>query len=305
LRLLDNASTFLYSRPDWDAAQVIVFGVPMDYTVCFRPGARFGPGQIRLASRGLEHYSLQFGDTLLHRSYHDAGDLVLPFGNATESLSRIESYARLCLQAGKAPFALGGEHLISLPLIRVIYDTYPDVYVIHLDAHADLADVYFGEAVTHATVMRRVLDFLPHHQFAQFGIRSADRPEVEFAAKLEHHPMAVAEPLKHVLADIDPATPLYLSVDIDVLDPAFAPGTGTPEAGGIMPQELFQALGLLRGRNVVGADLVEVAPQLDATGCTSVLAAKVVREMLLTVFEWATETLQPEDRTQKQQLNHS
>jgi agmatinase len=284
--LLQDSSTFLYSNPDYDAAAVVLFGVPMDYTVCFRPGARFGPAQIRQASYGLEHYSLQFGDTLLHRSYHDAGDLVLPFGNVNESLSRTEAYVRTLMKGGKVPFVLGGEHLISLPVIRAVHEQFPDVHVLHFDAHADLADVYFGESVTHATVMRRVLDFLPSSQFAQFGIRSADLPEVEFAANLRHFPMEVVKPLEQVLSDLDPATPLYVSVDVDVLDPAFAPGTGTPEAGGITPQELFSAFGLLRGRNVVGADLVEVAPQLDPTGCTSVLGAKIVREMLVTLFEW-------------------
>ncbi|GMA51051.1 agmatinase [Alicyclobacillus contaminans] len=285
--MLQSSSTFLYSNPDYRAASVVLFGVPMDYTVCFRPGARFGPAHIRQASYGLEPYSLQFGDTLLHRSYHDAGDLVLPFGNAKDSLLRTETYVSGLVKDGKTPFALGGEHLISLPIIRVLHEHHPDLHVIHLDAHADLADVYFGESVTHATVMRRVLDFLPHNQFAQFGIRSADWSELEFAAArpLRQCTMDVAEPLAQWLAEVPQATPLYVTVDIDVLDPAFAPGTGTPEAGGISPRELFAALGLLRGRNVVGADLVEVAPQLDASGCTAVLGAKIVREMLLTLFE--------------------
>lgn len=285
-RVLDQSSTFLHSMADSTEAVIVLFGIPMDYTVCYRPGARFGPAHIRLASRGLEHYSLQFHESIQNRAFHDAGDLVLPFGNTAESLQLAETYAQALLAEDKIPFALGGEHLVSLPLIRAAYHRYPDLHVIHIDAHADLADVYFGESVTHATVMRRVLDFLPHQQFAQFGIRSADRDEALFALKLEHHPFEVAGPLQAVIDKWDPSVPIYVTVDIDVLDPAFAPGTGTPEAGGITPQELFRALGLLRGRNIIGVDLVEVAPALDPTGCTAVLAAKVVREMLITLCEY-------------------
>ena len=278
-------SAFLHSSADLQGTSVCLFGIPMDYTVCFRPGARFGPVGIRQASYGLEHYSLQFRDTLQNRSYCDAGDLVLPYGNVHESLRRVKVFANELLERGQTPFALGGEHLVSLPIIQAVYERHPDLRVIHIDAHADLADTYFGEAVTHATVMRRVLDSLPHAQFAQFGIRSADRPEVEFAETLHHAPFRVADPLRQYLAHLDPDCPIYLSLDIDVVDPAFAPGTGTPEAGGITPQELFEALEALRGRRVVGADLVEVAPSLDASGCTAVLAAKIVREMLLALFE--------------------
>lgn len=279
--------TFLASQADASDAKVVMFGVPMDYTVCFRPGTRFGPAHIRQASYGLEHYSLQFRDTVQNRSFYDAGDLVLPFGNATDSLRRTEAFAKEVVANGQHPFALGGEHLISLPVIRSVFGAYPNLHVLHIDAHADLADEYFDEAVTHATVMRRVLDFLPHEHFFQFGIRSADRPEVEFieSSRLSHFPFQVVEPLAKVLEGLHPDTPIYVSLDVDALDPAFAPGTGTPEAGGITPHELFQVFSMLRGRNVVGADFVEVAPNLDASGCTEVLGAKVVREMLLTLFE--------------------
>jgi len=286
--LLNNPSMYFHSTPTSEKAKVVLFGVPMDFTVCFRPGARFGPAAIRQASYGLEHYSLQFGDTVLNRSYCDIGDLVLPFGNASESIEQVEVLVRNLLKKNQLPFAFGGEHLISLPVIRALYERYPNLHVLHFDAHADLADVYFGERVTHATVMKRILDFLPLNQIFQFGIRSGDRAEDEFSKNIQQHRFHVLEPLKKVLAEIDNEAPLYLSLDIDVLDPAFAPGTGTPEAGGITPNELFSALELLRGRNFVGADLVEIAPQLDPTGCTAVLGAKVVREMLLSLFEHAS-----------------
>jgi agmatinase len=286
---LQNTSLFLSSQSTVENAAVVLFGIPMDYTVCFRPGARFGPAAIRQASYGLEKYSLQFGDSIQNRAFFDAGDLVLPFGNPDKSLEMAEAFSRDVIREDRCPFALGGEHLVSLPVIRAVFERYPDLRVIHIDAHADLADTYFGEAVTHATVMRRVLDFLPHEQFAQFGIRSADRPEVEFAKHLEHHPFQVAAPLARYLETLHPDVPIYVTLDVDVLDPAYAPGTGTPEAGGITPVELFDALALLRGRRVVGADLVEVAPQLDPSGCTAVLGAKLVREMLLTLFAWTAD----------------
>lgn len=286
--MLQNSSVYFHSTTTFEKAKVVLFGVPMDFTVCFRPGARFGPTAIRQASYGLEHYSLQFGDTVLNRSYCDIGDLVLPFGNASKSVEQVEVLVRSLLKKNQLPFALGGEHLISLPVIRALYERYPNLHVLHFDAHADLADVYFGEPVTHATVMKRVLDFLPFDQFFQFGIRSGDRSEDEFSKNIQQHRFHVLDPLKKSLAAMDRNTPLYLSLDIDVLDPAFAPGTGTPEAGGITPNELFSALELLRGRNFVGADFVELAPQLDPSGCTAVLGAKVVREMLLSLFEHAS-----------------
>ena len=285
-----NTGLFLNSLPEVEAAKVVLFGVPMDYTVCFRPGARFGPMHIRQASYGLEHYSMRYGDTLHNRRFFDAGDLVLPFGNAAVSLAQVRAFVRDVVMAGRHPFLLGGEHLVSLPAIHSVFEQYPNLHVLHFDAHADLADTYFGESVTHATVMRRVLDFLPHTQFHQFGIRSADLPEVEFArtAGLDHHPYEILQPLRNSLAALPQDTPLYVSLDIDVFDPAFAPGTGTPEAGGIMPNDWFNALDVLRGRRIVGADVVEVAPQLDPTGCTAVLAAKMVREMMITLFEEGT-----------------
>jgi len=285
--MLQHTSEFLTSNPNRSEAKVVLFGIPMDYTVCFRPGTRFGPASLRQASYGLEHYSLQFDDSLKNRSFHDAGDLVLPFGNATQSLREVESFVRNLTGEQKAPFAFGGEHLVTLPIVRALYDVYPNLHVIQFDAHADLADTYFDEPVTHATVMRRILDFLPHDQFFQFGIRSADKLEVEFARNISHHPFEVSKPLAEVLKTVAKDAPIYVTLDVDVFDPAYAPGTGTPEAGGITPREMFEAFGLLRGRNIVGADLVEIAPALDPTGCTAVLGAKLVREMLLTLFEWA------------------
>lgn len=284
--MLQDTGRFLRSARHRDDAKIILFGIPMDYTVCFRPGARFGPAHIRQMSYGLEHFSLQFGASIAERPFFDDGDLVLPFGNATASLTRILAHARFVYRSGKSPFALGGEHLVSLPLIRAAAEAYPNLHVIHIDAHADLADTYFDEPVTHATVMRRVLDFLPLHQFAQFGIRSADRPEAEYIAaeSIAHFPFAVDQPLTDYLHELDVDVPLYVSIDIDVLDPAFAPGTGTPEAGGIAPNELLSAIGRLRNRRIVGCDLVETAPDLDPTGCTAVLAAKLVREMLICFF---------------------
>lgn len=282
---------FLKSKASYQEASVVLFGVPMDYTVCFRPGARFGPSSIRQASQGIEHFSLQFQSSLMDRDFYDAGDLVLPFGNVDDSLLRIEKYVSTLLEIGKLPFAIGGEHLITLPIVRTLYQHDVNLHVIHIDAHADLADQYFGEMVTHATVMRRVLDFLPHEQFFQFGIRSADREEAEFASTLHHYPFQVFEPLQQVLARLSEDTPLYVSLDVDVLDPSYAPGTGTPESGGISPQELFSVFTLLKGRNIVGADLVEIAPQIDPTNNTSVLGAKIIREMLLTLFEHAATTI--------------
>ena len=256
-------------------------GYPLDETTSFRPGTRFGPSSARDASYGLEEYSTRQQRVVLSQKYYDAGDLVLPLGNVKESLEIIEHASGEIISSNKKFLAVGGEHLITYPLVRSLASRYPDMLVIQFDAHIDFRSRYTGTEYSHATVMKRVVEFLGPGRVYQLGIRSGDKGELEEARRLsEVHFYSVLEPLKSILSRIG-NKPVYLTIDIDVVDPAFAPGTGTPEPGGITSGELLDALGLLAGKNMVSVDLVEVAPAYDGTGQTGLLAAAIVREALL------------------------
>jgi agmatinase len=274
---------FMGSREEAEGAYAVLLGAPMDWTVSFRPGARFGPAAIRAVSDGVEEYSLYQDRSLEDIAFYDAGDLALPFGNAAKSLEVIGAAAADLLAAGHFPFFLGGEHLVSLGPLQAVFRRHPDLVVVHLDAHADLRPEYCGEADSHASVMRRVLETCPGITLHQLGIRSGTADEFALARQRTNLvPFEVAEPLRQLRPELG-GRPVYLTLDIDVVDPAFAPGTGTPEPGGITSRELFGALHLLKGLNLVGCDLVEVCPPYDQTQRTAVLAALVVRELLLQV----------------------
>jgi len=278
-----SGNVFIASSEDYDSAQAVVYGMPMDFTVSFRPGARFGPARIREASVGLEEYSPYLDRSLDEIRVFDAGDLPLPFGNAARSLDMIGDYVAGLLADGKFPLGLGGEHLVTWPIVRAVHAKYPDLALIHIDAHADLRDQYEGEPLSHATPVRKIVDLIGGRNVYQFGIRSGSREEFQFAREtVNFHPFDVLEPLERRLPELA-GRPVYVTVDIDVLDPSAAPGTGTAEAGGITSRELLAAIHAIAGSGakVVGADLVEVAPVYDPTEQTPIAAAKFVREMLL------------------------
>ncbi|MDX8045039.1 agmatinase [Gracilibacillus sp. S3-1-1] len=279
-----SGKVFIMAQQDLSASDVILYGMPMDWTVSFRPGSRFGPNRIREASIGLEEYSPYLERHLEEVHYFDAGDIPLPFGNPARSLEMIRDYVKKILAQGKFPLGLGGEHLVSWPIIEAMHEKYPDLAVIHIDAHADLREEYEGEPLSHSTPLRKVCEKIGPENVYSFGIRSGDREEFRYAKESGMY-MAkydVAEPLKEVLPTLA-GRPVYVTIDIDVLDPAFAPGTGTAEAGGISSKELLEAIhSIARSElNVVGADLVEVAPNYDPTEQTAIAASKFVREILL------------------------
>ncbi len=264
-------------------AQWVYFGVPMDFTASFLPGSRFGPARIREASYALETYSPVLERDLSELAVADLGDLEFAFGNTSGALDRISRTAREILGHGQRFLAVGGEHLITLPLLRSVVQQYPDVVVIHWDAHADLRDTYLGDPYSHATVLRRVAEIIRPGNLYQFGIRSATREEMEYARAHSHlYLESVREPLARVLPELM-GRPLYVTIDLDVIDPGAFPGTGTPEPGGISAAEAFEGLRLLSGRNVVGMDLVEAMPLQDVSQRTALLAAKMVRDALLNI----------------------
>ncbi|CDN42601.1 Agmatinase [Paenibacillus sp. P22] len=278
-----SGNVFILSSENYEASRAVIYGMPMDFTVSFRPGSRFGPARIREVSIGLEEYSPYLDRSLEEIEYFDAGDLLLPFGNAARSLDIIGEFVAGILADGKMPVGLGGEHLVSWPIFQEVYKKYPDLAIIHFDAHADLRESYEGEPLSHSTPLRKAAGLMGGKNIYQFGIRSGSREEWQYAREnINFHPFEVLEPLKKALPELA-GRPVYLTIDIDVLDPSAAPGTGTAEAGGITSKELLEAVHAIAksGVNVVGCDLVEVAPAYDPTEQTQIVASKVIREMLL------------------------
>ncbi|MDR6225416.1 agmatinase [Desmospora profundinema] len=279
-----SGRVFIASTSDLEAAETVLYGMPMDWTVSFRPGSRFGPNRVREVSLVLEEYSPYLDRDLSDIDYYDAGDIPLPFGNPEKSIQKIGEFVGQVLERKKRPIGIGGEHLVTWPAVQEVYRHYPQLAVIHLDAHADLRPDYEGEIYSHATPLHKIVQLLGADNVYQFGIRSGTREEFQSAERegIHFHPFEVLQPLIDVLPGLE-GRPVYVTVDIDVLDPAYAPGTGTPEPGGITSSELLASIHAIArsGVHVVGADLVEVAPAYDPTDQTPVVAAKVLREMLL------------------------
>lgn len=272
---------FIGCDSDFDAARAVLFGAPFDSTTSYRPGARFGSAAIRHESFGIETYSPYLDRDLGDCAIHDAGDLELPFGAPDPALKMIETEAARILAAGKVPVLLGGEHLVTLGAVRAARARHPDLHILHFDAHADLRADYLGNPLSHACVMRRCHDLLGDGRIFQFGIRSGTKEEFAFqgAGRVRAERFA-AKTLPSIV--LPPQTPVYLTVDLDVLDPAEFPGTGTPEAGGLTFETLRGVLMDVFARfNVVAFDLVELAPALDASGRSTALACKLLRECLL------------------------
>lgn len=275
-----NVMTFIGCDTDYDKADTVLFGVPFDGTASFRPGSRFAPNAMRIDSYGLETYSPYADRDLTDCGICDIGDLNLPFGNADKVLEMTENAAREMLADGKRPFMLGGEHLVTLGAVRAMFKAYPGLHVVHFDAHTDLRDEYLGEPLSHATVLRKIWNLLGDGRIHQFGIRSGDKPEFEFAAAhtyMHRYSLAGFSETLEVLQ----GKPVYFTLDLDVLDPAYLPGTGTPEPGGVSFSDLLSAVLKLHKLNLVGCDIVELAPHYDPSGASTAVACKITREILL------------------------
>lgn len=276
-----NMETFLCCDSDYEEAGVVLFGAPFDSTTSYRPGTRFGSAAIRRESYGLESFSPYQERDLLDCRIFDSGDIELPFGNPTRALSMIEERAATILQDGKLPFLTGGEHLVTLGAFSAVYDRYPDVHILHFDAHADLRQEYLGSELSHACVLRRCWEKTGDGRIHQFGIRSGDRDEFLWGKDhVETHRFTL-DTLEEMVARLGDV-PVYLTVDLDVLDPSVFPGTGTPEPGGVSFDELRRAVTLVCSRaHVVGCDVNELSPPYDPSGISTAAACKIVREMLL------------------------
>lgn len=281
-----NVETFLGCDDAYEDSHIVLFGAPFDSTTSYRPGTRFAARTMRAESYGLETYSPYQDLDLEDARVFDGGDLELPFGDTARALGMIRDFAVEVLTDGKLPFLIGGEHLVSLPAIEAAAEKYPDLAVIHFDAHTDLREEYLGNRLSHASVMRRVWDNLGDGRIHQFGIRSGERAEWQWAraGHTSLHAFTFTG-LSDAIAAVR-GRPIYLTIDLDVLDPSVFPGTGTPEAGGVTFIELMKAaLSVIRGCRVVACDMVELSPPLDASGASTATALKLLREMLLALEE--------------------
>lgn len=265
----------------YEDADVVIFSVPMDATTSFRPGTRFAGNAVRVDSIGVEWYSPYRDMSLKDYKTSDVGDLDMPIGAVNECLDTIYEATKTILNDNKVPFMIGGEHLVTYPVLKAFKEKYNDLYVIHLDAHTDLREEFFGMELSHATFMRHAHKFLGDHHIYQFGIRSGDKEEFEWAKKHIYQRKFDFEGLAEAVETLKDK-PVYITIDIDVLDPAVAPGTGTPEPGGMQYKDLIWAFEQFsKLNNLVGADLVELSPYLDPSGATNAVAAKTTREMVL------------------------
>ena len=282
--ILPNIETFIGCESSFEEASIVLYGAPFDSTTSFRPGARFGPAAMRHESFGLETYSPYQDRDLMDISVFDSGDLELCFGSSEMALSDIQKRAEEILESDKFPLLLGGEHLVTLAAVRAVAAKYPDLHIIHFDAHADLRDDYLGARLSHACVLRRCHDLLGDGRIHQFCIRSGEREEFRFAAQhTDFHPLSF-DGLEETVRELkEKNVPIYFTIDLDCLDPAVLPGTGTPEAGGVTFLELLEAIRTVAQANIVGADVNELAPMLDASGVSTATACKVLRELLLAI----------------------
>lgn len=273
--------SFQSCKSEYPESKVVLFSVPMDTTTSYRPGTRFAGNAMRVESIGIEWYSPYLDMDLKNHSTIDIGDLELPMGDVEKSLDVVFETTKTILNDKKIPMMVGGEHLVTLPVVSALVKKYPDLRIIHLDAHTDLRDEFLGRKLSHATVLRRCHDLLGDDRIFQFGIRSGDKHEFEWAkthTQLQKFNLfGLSETIQKIKNH-----PVYITIDLDVLDPSVFPGTGTPEPGGITYKELLAAILAFTDLNrIVGADIVELSPMLDASGGSTIVAAKTLREMLL------------------------
>jgi agmatinase len=275
-----NIHTFIGCEDEYEESKIVVFGAPFDSTTSYRPGTRFASSAIRSESFGIETYSPYQDKDLEDYYIFDGGDLELAFGDTKRALAEIERYIDKILYDKKLPLMIGGEHLVTLGAIRSMVKHYEDLHIIHFDAHTDLREDYLGVSLSHATVMRRCHDLVGDWRIYQFGIRSGEREEFNWAENHVHTQKFSFETLDEAVEALQ-GKAVYFTLDLDVLDPGVFPGTGTPEAGGVSFKELLEAIHKVSELQIVGADMNELSPVYDQTGASTALACKVLRELLL------------------------
>jgi agmatinase len=280
MKLQFMETTFLSANASFEECQVVILGCPFDGSASSRPGARFGPSAIRRASWGIETISPYLKRDLSRLSLHDMGDLELPLGEKKISLRLIQKALHQILSGKKFPILLGGDHLITLPVVEEILRFYPRLHILHIDAHSDLREHYLGETLSHSTVMRKVVDRLGEGSLFQIGIRSGTEEEFKLARKMKSIVSSDPGSLRSMVRRLR-NQPVYITLDLDVIDPSLLPGVGTPEPGGLTFQGFLSLLKELQPLHVIGFDMVELTPDYDPTQISSVTASVILREMIL------------------------
>ncbi|MEN6380404.1 MAG: agmatinase [Synergistaceae bacterium] len=282
-RIKNNGpAVFIGCESSYDEARLVMFGAPFDGTSSYRPGSRFAGSAIRNESYGIETYSPYLEKDLVDFHVFDAGELDLPIGNADEALERIEEAVSEIISDSKIPLMIGGEHLVTLGSVRALAKKYPDLNIVHFDAHADLRDDYLGEKLSHATVIKRSYELIKGKVY-QFGIRSMTREEDLWARENVMQRKYDFKTLDEVISGLR-GKPVYLTIDLDVLDPSIFPGTGTPEPGGVSFADLISAVHRTADLDIVGCDVNELAPHYDNSGVSTIVACKVIRELILSII---------------------
>ena len=277
-----NMETFIGCEAEYEDAKVVLYGAPFDSTTSFRPGTRFGCKAIRSESFGLETYSPYQDADLLDYAVFDSGDVELCIGDTQIALEQLEERADIILGDGKLPFMIGGEHLVTLAAVRAAVRKYPELHILHFDAHADLREDYLGAKLSHACVLRRCWELTGDGKIHQFGIRSGDREEFAWSKEghVDTHKFHF-DGLTEILEQLQ-GKPVYFTIDLDILDPSVFPGTGTPEAGGVTFLQLLTAvLAVCDQLDIVGCDVNELCPIYDPSGVSTAVAGKIVRELLI------------------------
>lgn len=273
-------SSYLSAHGEVEGSHIVLMGVPFDQTASFRPGARFAPGAIRMWSDVLESYCPVFDKDLDDLAIADAGDIANPASGWPAVLEAVKGSVSPLVASGQVPVLLGGEHLVTLPAVESCFKTFPELVVVQMDAHMDIRDDYEGLSFSHATVMRRVFDLVGPGGLYQHGIRSGTREEWAFS-RGNGTLLVDASELPAAIEN----RPVYLTIDLDVLDPSVMPETGTPEPGGLSFQQLRDALMQLKGARIVGADVVEYCPATGMGGPSGAVAAKIVRDLIFLINE--------------------
>lgn len=280
--MFPQSPSFIAANHPAREARIHLFGIPFEGAVNLRKGAHRGAAAIRVASDSIETYSPVLGRDLLDLTIADLGDCHVPGGAPEAALAAVEAQVQAELPADRLSVMLGGDHTATLPVVKHYLHHHPLLRVLQFDAHTDLRPDFLGERFNYASAMTRLLDVLPPDRLYQIGPRSGIREEFEerrtrLYPAHEIHPVAA---VRRILPELS-GWPIYVTIDIDVLDPSEAPGTGSVEPGGLRASELVEALQLLGGLEIVGMDLMEVSPVWDPSGRTSILAAWIIREAVL------------------------
>lgn len=283
-----NTPTFMSMDDSYEESKLVVFGAGFDGTTSNRPGTRFASSSMRPEFYGLETYSPILDLDMDDYKICDIGDLELSIGNTDTVLNEIYEGTKSIIKDNKVPFMIGGEHLVTLPAFKAVHEKYNDLYVLHFDAHTDLREEYNNNENSHATVIKRIWDIVGDNKIFQFGIRSGTKEEFEFALKYKHTYMEThtINTFKEIVDKLENKN-IYLTIDLDVLDPSIFPGTGTPEPGGVNYKEFEGIFKILKNSNInlVGLDIVELSPDYDNTNVSTVTACKILRELALIVSD--------------------